>query len=198
MQMRTRVFVAQTYILIFTICNDTQSLVAVNNRSLGHLQVIQMPILCRPTIAVINFNVATGRFENSTRRRRSHPKIGSIHSNVHIFVGSEIHCAAHFIVMRTGRQTLGTIIESVHCNPRFSLSPGQLKNIRGRSGCNQCIGITRDKGKEQSQQGNHLRQIFKFHNYISPHESQRKELDTPLHSKREKDILSQTNHVTRL
>ena len=134
MQMRTGKFIACTYILIFTICNDSQALVAVNIITFFNLQVIQMPIFCDPTITMINFHVTTGCFNNRTRSCSCHPEIGCIHANIYTGIRCEIHRAAHFIIMRAGGETLGTIIKPIHGNPGFSLRPGPLKHIRWRSG----------------------------------------------------------------
>ena len=137
MQVGSRKFIPCAHVLIFTICNDGQALVAVNIVTFFNLKVIQMPIFCDPTITMINFHVATGCFNHSTCRRRSNPKIGCIHSNIHIPIGSKVYCAAHFIIMRTGRKTLGAIVKCVHGDPGFSLRPGPLEHIRRRS----CAGI---------------------------------------------------------
>ena len=83
MQVWTRVFITGTYVLIFTICNDSQALIAVYIIAFFNLEVIQMPIFCSPAVAVVNFDMTTGYFKNSAGSRCGDPEIGSIHSNIY-------------------------------------------------------------------------------------------------------------------
>jgi hypothetical protein len=149
-QVGSRIFIAQAYVLILAVGNDAQALITVNSSPFCHLNVIQVPVFRDPAIAVIDFHVAAGCFENGARRRRPHPKIRSIHPNVYIFIWGKVHRAAYFIVMRAGGKPPGAIVKPIHGNPGFSLRPGQLKDIRGWCGC-QGGDFAGNKGKEQSQ-----------------------------------------------
>jgi hypothetical protein len=137
MQMWTRIFIACAYVLIFTVCNDAQTLVAINITAFCNLEVVKVPIFCDPAIAMINFHVAAGYFKNSPSRRRSDPEIGCIHANKYVRIGGKVHRAAHLIIVRAGFKSLGAIVKPVHGNPGFSLRPGQLEHIRWRSCCEQ-------------------------------------------------------------
>jgi hypothetical protein len=198
MQMRARKFISCAYILEFTVCNDGQSLVAINIITFFYLEIIQMPIFRDPTVTMINFHVTTGYFKNNTRRRSRYPKIGCIHSNKYIRIGSKVHRAAHFIIMRAVGQPLGAIVKPIHGNPGFSLLPGQLEHIRWRGRCEQCTGIDWHERGQQSQQNNNLGMIFIFHGYIySFIEHKRKVNEHILRSKSKNDIFPQAHHIAR-
>jgi hypothetical protein len=165
-KVRTGIFVALAHFLIFTVGDDPQFLVAVNSRPFCNLKVVQVPVFCGPAISMVDFYVTTGDFIDSAGGGGPYPEVGSIHPNVNTRIGGKVHCAAHFIVMRAGGKPLGTVVETVHGDPRFPLGPGQLKYIRWRSRCDQSAGVSRNRREKQHQQSNHLRQIFYFHDYI--------------------------------
>ena len=151
MQMGTREFIARAHRSIFTICYYAQALIAVNIVAFCDLDISQVLVCGSPAVAMVNFHVTAGHFNNSASRRRNDPKIGCVHSNIYTRIGSKVHRTAHLIIVRAGGRPFGTIVKPVHGNPGFSLLPRQLEHIRRRGRREQCAGIDWHERDKQSQ-----------------------------------------------
>lgn len=113
MQVRTRVLIAYTDPLGGVIVQNAQTLISADIAPQTDLNIGKVPVFGCPAVAVIDLNIATGDFIHRPCSGGCHPKIGCIHSDLHVGLRGKVHRAAHFIIVRTGRRTLAAVIQPV-------------------------------------------------------------------------------------
>lgn len=109
--------VAGTHPFFFVIINDRKPLVTADGDAFYHLNISEVIVFRCPAVAVVNFDMAGGCFDDSSSRGSGHPRVGGIFPDLHADMRCKIRRAAHVEVMRAASFAARTVIESIHRNP---------------------------------------------------------------------------------